>query len=218
MSGFATYQLTNDISYGGKSYQPTDFTNASTPEIAAEVFCYMFKKIGEEPSDLADRKAKALEFYKKYQGKTIETITGINELQLKIVQIAQNSSDYGIQAKAGYCLAWVNDVYEAAGVVTQRKCCAYCSGYYFGVATNLSNIPLGAAVYGESSTTNGVLYGHVGIYIGNGMVADNIGGVRIISLSEWCKKHPDGCWGWTSSTPVNASYPTTQGLIHAGRH
>lgn len=142
-----------------------------------------------------------------------------NEIQLKIAEIAKDSERYGIIPRSGYCLAWVNDVYEKAGVKVERKDCAYCSGYYFGVSKDFSNVPIGAAVYGESTYGNdGYLYGHVGIYIGEGKVADNAGYVRIMSLEEWTNIFPDGCWGWTSSTPVNPAYPVIEGLIHRGRH
>lgn len=73
-------------------------------------------------------------------------------------------------------------------------------------------------MYGESFTQAGRIYGHVAIYIGNGQVVDNIGYVRTTSLENWISSYPDGCWGWTSSTPVNPAYPVTKGLIHAGRH
>lgn len=115
-------------------------------------------------------------------------------------------------------MGWVNDVYIQAGVKVERKCCAYCSGYYFGVSQDFSIIPIGAAVYGESSTEAGKIYGHVGIYIGNGQVIDNIGYARLTTLEKWRAEYPNGCWGWTSSTPVNSSYPVVKGKIHAGRH
>lgn len=158
-----------------------------------------------------------------YTDKSGNQIVGIsgneeaNDLQMKIVSVAQNSAAYGISPRGGYCLAWVNDVYQAAGVSVERKNCAYCSGYYFGVSKDFSIIPVGAAVYGESFTSAGRLYGHVAIYIGNGQVVDNIGYVRTTSLSNWTASYPDGCWGWTSSTPVNPAYPVTRGLIHKGR-
>lgn len=150
---------------------------------------------------------------------TEEEIATSNEDQLAIVEVAKNSGNYGIGTESGYCLAWVNDVYEAAGINVTRKCCAYCSGYLFGVSDDFSNVPIGAAVYGESSTVAGRKYGHVGIYVGDGKVADNIGYVRVSRLDEWIQKYPNGCWGWTSSRPVNATYGnTTHGLIHAGLH
>ncbi len=213
--GHANYQLMT-TEYNGQKYRPSDWKDATNASDAATAFCYTFERPKASSARIDVRTQKAEQYYEMYKGKTIES--DANEIQLKIVEIAQNSSAYGIAARGGYCLAWVNSVYEAAGAKTERKDCAYCSGYYFGVSKDFSNIPLGAAVYGESNTTAGKIYGHVGIYIGNGKVADNIGGVRITTLSSWLASYPNGCWGWTSSTPVNSAYPVTQGLIHAGRH
>lgn len=139
-----------------------------------------------------------------------------NAVQLKIAEIAQNSAAYGIVARSGYCLGWVNDVYEAAGASVQRKDCARCSGNAFSVSKDFTNIPIGAAIYQYSSTTAGLQYGHVGIYVGNGMVCHNIGYVKTETLQSFLSGHKESCWGWTSSTPVNASYPVNPGLIQAG--
>lgn len=214
-NGYANYQLMVST-YTGTRYTPDDWKNATNVKDATTAFCFTFERPDVDYARLEIRVSKAEEYYEKYQGKTLDATA--NEIQLKIAEIAQNSSAYGIVARQGYCLAWVNDVYEAAGAKTERKDCAYCSGYYFGVSRDFSNVPIGAAVYGESYTTAGVKYGHVCIYLGNGMVADNIGRVRITTLDQWRQEYPDGCWGWTSSTPVNSAYPVTQGLIHAGRH
>lgn len=217
MNGYAKYQLEN-VTYNGVTYEPNNWKQATTAESAAETFAYTFKKPEEKLEDISDRKQKAVEYYDKYSGMTIEEISGVNQTQLDIVEVAKNSSTYNIETEDGYCLRWVNDVYEAAGANVERKDCAYCSGYFYGVSKDFSIIPIGAAVYGESNTNAGKIYGHVGIYIGNGKIADNIGYVRVTTLSEWISKYPNGCWGWTSSTPVNSAYPVTQGLIHAGRH
>lgn len=216
-NGYARYQL-QDFTYNGATYSVDQWKNSTDIEEATKTFYYIFNKPSTELTDFTTRINKTQEYYNRYNGKSIEDITGINQTQSDIVNIAQNSASYGITAQQGYCLAWVNDVYEAAGVTTERKCCAYCSGYSFGVSDDFSIIPIGAAVYGESYTTSGRIYGHVGIYLGNGQVADNMGYVRITTLEKWLEEYPNGCWGWTSSTPVNESYPVTQGLIHAGRH
>lgn len=214
--GFAKYQLMT-TTYNNVTYSPSDWEDATNVADAATAFCYTFERPDSDDARLDIRIPKAEEYYEKYKGKTMESEA--NEIQIRIAEIAQNSSAYGIIAKPGFCLAWVNSVYEAAGAKTERKDCAYCSGYYFGVSKDFSNVPLGAAVYGESyDSADGRIYGHVGIYIGNGMVADNIGRVRITTLQQWITTYPDGCWGWTSSTPVNSAYPVTQGLIHPGRH
>lgn len=141
-----------------------------------------------------------------------------NEIQLKIAEIAQNSAAYGITAKEGYCLGWVNDVYEAAGATVQRKDCARCSGNAFSVSNDFSNIPIGAAIYQYSSTNAGVKYGHVGIYVGNGMVYHNIGYVKADTLQNFISGHKESVWGWTSSTPINGNYPLNPGLILAGHN
>ena len=48
----------------------------------------------------------------------------------------------------------------------------------------------------QSLAQAGLTYGHVGIYIGDGKVMDNIGVVRVTTLDDWiatfCKHHPVG--------------------------
>lgn len=215
-NGYAVYQLNPT-----KSYTATDFIDAESVEDAATAFCFLFERPSVKYAHLEDvRIPKAKEYYERYKGKIIEVTDGeANAMQLKIAEIAQNSSKYGIAVREGNCLGWVHDVYEAAGAKTGGSDCAYCAGYNYGVSKDFSNVPIGAAVYGESyDGQDGRLYGHVGIYIGNGMVADNIGYIRTMPLEEWIQDYPDGCWGWTSSTPINSAYPVTKGLIHAGRH
>lgn len=50
--------------------------------------------------------------------------SGGNDLQQKVVEVAKNSSSYGIKAKVKMCQAWVKDVYERAGVNEMSMCCA----------------------------------------------------------------------------------------------
>lgn len=95
-------------------------------------------------------------------GITIYAVGG-NELQAKVVEVAQNSASYGISAQAGYCQAWVYQVYYKAGACPAGTsvCCAVHAGQKWGVSTDWSQIQVGATVYGYS----GSKYGHVGIYI-----------------------------------------------------
>lgn len=51
-------------------------------------------------------------------------------------------------------------------------------------------------VVGSGSGSMGELYGHVGIYIGNNQVAENIGRVNICSLDEWASKQVQICHGY----------------------
>ena len=55
------------------------------------------------------------------------------------------------------------------------------------------------AVSTHPHTAAGRIYGHVGIYIGDGVVMDNIGSIRSISLDEWVSYYGatvPARWGW----------------------
>lgn len=116
----------------------------------------------------------------------------VNDTQKKIVAVATNSESYGISAKSGYCQAWVADVYQAVTGKRGHAHCALCAADMWAVSQDFSKIQVGATVYGYSSSQ----FGHVGIYIGNGMVAHNIGEIKIERLDEWIKKYKGFAWGW----------------------
>lgn len=145
-------------------------------------------------------------------GITIYAVGG-NELQAKVVEVAQNSASYGISAQAGYCQAWVYQVYYKAGACPAGTsvCCAVHAGQKWGVSTDWSQIQVGTTVYGYS----GSKYGHVGIYIGDGIVAHNVGGVAFTDLDEWIKTYKGVCWGWNGVDLTGGAYPFTPGLIVA---
>lgn len=141
-------------------------------------------------------------------GITVYAVGG-NELQAKVAEIAQNSASYGIPAVAGRCQAWVWNVYKTAGASDVSADCALHAGQKWGVSTDWSQIQIGATVYGYSHS----IYGHVGIYIGDGMVAHNIGGVAIDDLDTWISKYNGVCWGWNGVDLTGGAYPFTYGLI-----
>lgn len=110
--------------------------------------------------------------------------------QMAIISVIENNQ---IATRKGYCQAWVADVYMYAQTGTRAsKCCANHAGEAWGVSNNWGDIQVGATVYGYSSSQ----YGHVGIYIGNGMVAHNIGYLKVESLERWVKTYNGQCWGW----------------------
>lgn len=122
----------------------------------------------------------------------------LTQKQRKVIEIATNSDSYGIPANPGYCQAWAAYVYGAAGLPIDGSCCAYHSGLRYGVSDDWSIIPPGAAVYGYSGSE----YGHVGIYVGNGLVYHNIGGVAVDTLSDWIRKYDGFCWGWEAGSDL----------------
>lgn len=124
-------------------------------------------------------------------GKEYEAST---EVQKKIVNAAYITPSPG----AGWCAMWVSQVYQNAGL-----------GYIGGNANDMyrnytftsdrSKLKVGMLVAVESSSSGGEAgrtYGHVGIYIGDGKVIDNIGHVRVTTLDDWiatfCQHHPVG--------------------------
>lgn len=125
--------------------------------------------------------------------------SGLTFYQRRILDVIEKNT---IASKKGYCQAWVADVYHTAlGGARASKCCANHAGEAWGVSNDWSKIQVGAAVYGYSSSN----YGHVGIYIGNGKVAHNIGYVKIQSLESWVNTYNGQCWGWNGGNNLSSN-------------
>ncbi|HEO7397221.1 TPA: CHAP domain-containing protein [Streptococcus agalactiae] len=124
-------------------------------------------------------------------GKEYEAST---EVQKKIVNAAYITPSPG----AGWCAMWVSQVYQNAGLgyIGGNACDMY-RNYTF--TSDKSKLKVGMLVAVESSSsgsTAGLTYGHVGIYIGDAKVIDNIGRIRVTTLDDWiasfCQHHPVG--------------------------
>lgn len=101
---------------------------------------------------------------------------------------------------AGYCAMWVSRVFAAAGFpylggnandMYNRWC----------TSSNKDNLRVGmiVAVSTYSKNTMGRIYGHVGIYVGNNTVMENIGSVTSTNLDRWISYYGDTVsprWGW----------------------
>lgn len=97
------------------------------------------------------------------------------------------------------CAAWVTGVYIAAGapVVPYGDAIDMWNTYQSTGSTSMDNIPPGAIVCGSGSGYMGSIYGHVGVYLGDGMVANNIGYHSIETLENWCAWQTAACQGHT---------------------
>lgn len=86
----------------------------------------------------------------------------------------------------GLCAMWVSMVYQKSGLGYPggNACDMYAN---FCRSSNRANLKPGMAVAVSTHphTLAGSIYGHIGIYIGNGVVMDNVGYIRTISLSSW---------------------------------
>ena len=100
----------------------------------------------------------------------------------------------------GLCAMWVSMVFNNAGF-------AYAGGNandmynWWTTSSNRADLKPGmiVAVSTHSHTSAGRIYGHIGIYIGGGVMMDNVGYIRTISVNEWVNYYSTTVtprWGW----------------------
>ena len=202
--GYATYQMGS----GMNGYTVNNWKNASSPEDAAVAFCWVFERPGIP--NMSRRTEAARRYYDEFKDAKMPTSNNSSEsgkeMQKKIVEIASSGKDLGLGA--GMCQAWVAEVYSQAGQSWVSAPCASEAANQWLVSKDKNNIPLGATVYGHAyirpngsqAMCNGHEAGHVGIYIGNGKVASNVGGIRIETLDSWIASFGWKGWGWNGGT------------------
>lgn len=125
-----------------------------------------------------------------------------SEIQLEIARKASDPET--APCEFGYCAAWVTRIYKAAGLYGDKAMGNAIDfwtrwGINDGVtsSTRYDNIPVGAVVIGSGSGGDlGNTYGHVGIYLGDGMVAENIGKHSVVALERWMEKNVGICDGY----------------------
>lgn len=121
-----------------------------------------------------------------------------SDIQKKIVDACYITPSPG----KGWCAMWVSQVYQNAGLgyIGGNACDLY-KRYAF--TSDTSKLEVGMLVMVESSSSGtdaGLRYGHVGIYIGDGKVIDNVGKVRVTTLDNWIKTY-------CKNSPVGFGYP-----------
>lgn len=132
------------------------------------------------------------------------TTSNDSSRQQKVVNACRSTPSPG----AGWCAAWVSNVFRNAGI-----------GSYGGNANdmywnwcNLSNksqIKTGmiVAVSAHNHTRAGSRYGHVGIYVGNGNVMHNIGNIATWTLDKWVDYYNTTVtpkWGWIGGVDLSS--------------
>lgn len=106
----------------------------------------------------------------------------------------------------GLCAAWVSNVFVNAGF-----------GFWGGDArdmysmycfdSNLNNLRPGMiiAVPSHPFTYLGSIYGHIGIYIGQGKIMENVGHIQTSNLFDWIAHYGATRtvkWGWLGNKPL----------------
>ena len=126
--------------------------------------------------------------YSYFDRKSGQLYIYANARQRRVVSTAYGTPSPG----RGLCAAWVSTVISVAGF-----------GYYGGNANDLYDqwlrltdvrqlrVGMCVGVSRHSHTRLGRIYGHIGIYIGNGRVMDNVGDIRIVPLSWWIAHYGD---------------------------
>ena len=134
---------------------------------------------------------------------TSDTVTYLTRAQRAVVDSAYKTSSY--RGVSGWCAAWVSKVFASAGY-----------GWYNGDAndmywawchsSNLSELRAGMVIAVDKSPTRlGSLYGHIGIYVGNGLVHDDEGYVREMTLRDWLNFYSQAGqpkWGWAGNVSL----------------
>ena len=115
-------------------------------------------------------------------------------IQLTIANNARNNNG-NFPATYGWCAAWVGGIYGRSGRPTPHgDAKEYWYKWGSSGSNRKDNIPIGAAVVTGPTSSN--QYGHIGIYIGNGLIASNLGGVKIESVQSFSDGRYGPWLGW----------------------
>ena len=110
--------------------------------------------------------------------------------------------------ESGYCAEWVMLVYERVGLGRQYGGNA-CDIYWaWCTSSDLSTLRPGMviAVANSGGSGWGSVYGHVGIYVGGGMVRDNVGWLNMTPVEDWIANYSSAStprWGWYGGIPLD---------------
>lgn len=132
-------------------------------------------------------------------GSVEETYASGSGSAAKVIAACHSTPSPGL----GLCAGWCSNVMINAGYgfVAGNANDMYAS---FCHSSNRSDLKPGMAVAVSSHphTSAGRIYGHIGMYIGNGTMMDNIGYIRTISVDEWCSFYGATVtprWGWLNN-------------------
>lgn len=130
-----------------------------------------------------------------------------SEAQKRVV--ANAKANNGTRAATyGYCAAWVSGIYEKSGLgYPGGDAYTWWTRWRSTGSTDTSNMPLGVPVIFNKSASN-QMYGHIGIHVGNGMIAHNKGGVAIQTVQEVAKWTGASVAGWVWANGKVLQQPT----------
>ena len=106
----------------------------------------------------------------------------------------------------GLCSEWVSEVfYPVLGSYPSGDACDMFWNWCHSRDISQLKVGMIVAVPTHTHTNAGARWGHIAIYVGNGMVMDNIGYIRTTSLAWWLNYYHTTAtpqWGWVLNTPL----------------
>lgn len=106
----------------------------------------------------------------------------------------------------GLCSEWVSEVfYPVLGSYPNGDACDMFWNWCHSRDISQLKVGMIVAIPTHTHTNAGARWGHIAIYVGNGMVMDNIGYIRTTSLAWWLNYYHTTAtpqWGWVLNTPL----------------
>lgn len=106
----------------------------------------------------------------------------------------------------GLCSEWVSEVfYPVLGSYPNGDACDMFWNWCHSRDISQLKVGMIVAVPTHTHTNAGARWGHIAIYVSNGMVMDNIGYIRTTSLAWWLNYYHTTAtpqWGWVLNTPL----------------
>lgn len=106
----------------------------------------------------------------------------------------------------GLCSEWVSEAfYPVLGSYPNGDACDMFWNWCHSRDISQLKVGMIVAVPTHTHTNAGARWGHIAIYVGNGMVMDNIGYIRTTSLAWWLNYYHTTAtpqWGWVLNTPL----------------
>lgn len=177
--------------------------NSTDMQEATSIFCRKFEICGNYGVEVPKRYKYAKYWYDVFVVGKGANAGNVTQKQTQVLDILQNLASYqGIENDDRYCQRFVRTVFEKMGISGSAASATEASRKWME-SSDINHIPVGATVYGRGSSSDG----HVGIYIGNGMVVHNIGksnncsygglkGIKCEDINSWNRKYHFTGWGW----------------------
>lgn len=197
-------QTINSIAGTEKAYREAQQEYDSTNAAIGDALRTRFGSVGS-----ADAEALI-----EYARKARESADGYNPgAPANVVADTAAMNKGTFPCNAGWCAAWVSGVYNAAGVLPPHgNAIDYWNKWSYTGSTSMTDIPVGAAVISSGAGYDGSVYGHIGIHIGGGIIANNIGYCKIETIESFAAGATATCqghrgyigWVWPNGIALSA--------------